>query len=85
MAARLGLDDTDERSRARYYELLSQRTVAERGAILVGLNAMVRRLTELSVRQAHPSAGENEVRARIAARLYGPAVAARLFPDESID
>jgi hypothetical protein len=52
--------------------------------ILAGLVASVRRLAEVSVRQAHPEASAREIQARVAARVYGNEVAARLFPDVSL-
>ena len=75
------LRDTSDAAEARYYELLRARTPAERGAILVGLVASVRRLAEASERAAHPAASPREVAARVAARLYGERVAAHFFPD----
>lgn len=75
-----GVADTSEAAARRYFELLRARSPAQRGAILAGLNASVRRLAETSVRLAHPGASDREVAGRVAARLYGVEVAARLFP-----
>ena len=79
-----GKSDTSAKVTRRYFELLRARSHAERGAILAGLNASVRRLAEASVRLAHPRSSEREVEARVAARLYGVAVASRFFPDVSL-
>ena len=69
--------DTSEAASNRYFELLRRRTPAERATILAGL----RQLAESGVRAAFPSASDREVKARVAARLYGVEVAERLFSD----
>jgi len=73
--------DTSEAASDRYFELLRRRTPAERGVILAGLVASVRQLAESGVRAAFPDASDREVRARVAARLYGLEVAERFFSD----
>jgi hypothetical protein len=79
-----GSEDTSAAQARRYFELLRERSPAERARILAGLNAAVRRLAESSVRAAFPAASAREVEARVAARIYGDAVATRLFPDVSL-
>lgn len=51
------------------------------------LSRAVRELALAGIRQRHPEAGEQEVRVRLAARLYGRAAAVRLFgavPDDAV-
>ena len=76
--------DTSETASRRYFELLRSRTPAERAVILAGLVGSVRQLAKASVKLAHPHASEREIEARVAARLYGDAVAARFFPDVDV-
>lgn len=73
--------DTSDVAGARYVELLRARSPRERGEIMSGLVAAVRQLAEASVRSAFPNASEREVRARVAARIYGIEVARRFFPE----
>ncbi len=73
--------DTSAAASRRYFELLRTRSHAERAQILAGLVASVRQLAAASVKLAHPAAPPREVQARVAARLYGNAVASRFFPD----
>lgn len=80
--ARRALIDTSPAADERYFELLSERTAAERLAIALRLSTMVRRLAEAATRSEHPDAPERAIRKGVADRLYGPSVAARLFPDE---
>lgn len=76
--------DTSETASNRYFELLRRRTPAERAVILAGLVASVRQLAESGVRSSFPGASEREVKARVAARLYGVEVAGRLFSDVNL-
>ena len=78
------VQDTSREADGRYFELLRARSPAERAAILAGLNASVRRLAVASIREKHPGASEREVAARLAERLYGIEVRARLFPDVDV-
>ena len=73
--------DTSPEAEARYFALLRARTPAQRATILAGLVTSVRRLAETSERARRPAASPRELEARVAARLYGEAVAARFFPD----
>lgn len=72
-------DTSPERLR-QYIEHLRRLTPAERGRILVSLTTGVRRLAELGIRQRFPNISEDEVRVRLAVRLYGRSTAARAFP-----
>ena len=77
--------DTSPAAANRYFELLRQRTPRERAVILAGLVSAVRQLALASERAAHPDLSPRAVEARVAARLYGPTIASRFFPDIFIE
>jgi hypothetical protein len=77
--------DTSEPALERYYELLRARTPLARLTTAVDLSSAVRQLAESSIRAADPGASTAVVRARLALRLYGRQVAARLFPGVKLD
>ena len=77
--------DTSEPALERYYELLRARAPLARLATAVNLSSAVRQLAESAIRTAEPSASAGVVRARLALRLYGRDVAARLFPGVELD
>jgi hypothetical protein len=77
--------DTAEPALERYYELLRGQTPMARLTAAVALSSAVRRLAESSIRAADPGARTSEVHARLALRLYGREVAARLFPGVELD
>ena len=77
--------DTSPVALERYYELLRARTPLARLAAAVDLSSAVRQLAEASIRAAEPDASAAVVRARLASRLYGREVAARLFPGVELD
>jgi hypothetical protein len=81
----IAMRDTSEPAQERYYELLRARTPLARLTTAVSLSCSVRRLAESSIRAADPSAEAGVVRARLAMRLYGRQVAARLFPGVNLD
>jgi hypothetical protein len=72
------LRDTAPASAARYHELLRAMAPHERLAQAVALTRSTRQLALAGIRQRHPGASEEEVRARLIVRLYGRAVAERL-------
>lgn len=76
---RLMDQDTDPRRRERYFELLRAQSPSDRLRKAGALTRAVRQLAEAGIRQAFPLADEQEVRVRLAERLYGRDVAARLF------
>lgn len=76
--------DTSPEAARFYHERLRALPPSERLRIAAALSASVRRLAEAGIRQRHPGIGEREVAARLAARLYGAAVAARYFPDVAL-
>jgi len=77
--------DTSEPALERYYELLRERTPLARLTTAISLSSAVRELAESSIRAAEPGAPPGVVRARLALRLYGREVAARLFPGVQLD
>jgi hypothetical protein len=77
--------DTSEPALERYYELLRARTPLARITAAAELSAAVRGLAESAIRAADPEAPAGVVRARLASRLYGAEVAARLFPGVQLD
>lgn len=79
--------DTDSVAQGRYYELLRAAGPARRLEAAVSLSAAVRALAEEGIRERHPHAAEDEVRVRLAVRLYGREVARSLFaqvPDDAV-
>jgi len=79
------MNDTSPPALERYYELLRARTPLARLTTAVALSSAVRQLAESSIRTAAPDATVEVVRARLAMRLYGREVAARLFPGVELD
>jgi hypothetical protein len=77
------LRDTNPTATARYYELLRQKSGAERLAMVATLTHAVRELARAGIHQDDPTLTERQIQAKLAERMYGPAVAARLFGDES--
>jgi hypothetical protein len=77
--------DTSEPALERYYELLRSRTPLARITTAVQLSAAVRELAEAAIRAEDPEASATVVRARLASRLYGREIAARLFPGVQLD
>ena len=77
--------DTTGTALARYHQLLRGQAAHERAAQAMSLSSMVRELAAAGIRQRHPDASEDEVRVRLTARLYGRAVAQRLFGDVPAD
>jgi hypothetical protein len=73
------VNDTSPIAQRRYDELLRQRTPAQRLAIAMSLTRAVRELAVAGIRSAHPNASPREVQAELAARMYGPELARRLF------
>jgi len=78
------MHDTAPAAARFYHEHLRALPAAERLRIAAALSVSVRRLAEAGIRQRHPGISERELVARLAARLYGDAVAARFFPDVAL-
>ena len=68
------MDDTSPEAQRRYFELLSQRTPAQRLAMAARLIQASRQMAMAGLRQQHPDATEAQLRAFLARRLYGDAV-----------
>jgi hypothetical protein len=73
--------DTSPEVAARYDAMIGALPGARRLEIAARLTAGVRALAEAGLRSRHPDATPEELRCRLAALLYGRAVAARLFDD----
>jgi hypothetical protein len=70
--------DTPPEARRRYYDLIRRMSVEERARACAEASHAIRQLAEAGIRAAHPEASEDEVRARLTARLYGREVTLRL-------
>ena len=77
--------DTSEPAQVRYYQLLRAQTPLARLTTAAGLSSAVRQLAEAAIRTDDPKASDNVIHARLARRLYGREVAARLFPGVELD
>jgi hypothetical protein len=64
------LDTTPEAKRF-YFERLAEMTPSDRLALMRKGSRMIRRLAEAAVRREHPDLSAEELRARVAVRLYG--------------
>lgn len=63
--------DTSPEARRFYYERLAALTSSERLAMMRESSRMIRDLAETSVRREHPGASAEELRVRLAVRMYG--------------
>ena len=71
--------DTHPRQQVRYIELLRAQSPVDRLRKAAALTMAVRQIAEAGIRQYFPEADALEVRVRLAERIYGRAVALRLF------
>jgi hypothetical protein len=81
------MQDTSPRQRQRYLELLRAKQPHERLAIAMSLSNAVRELATAGLRARHTAASDEELRVRLAVRLYGGDVGIRLFgtiPDDAV-
>lgn len=79
--------DTSPARLRQYVEHLRGLSTIERGRILSALCAGVRQAAEVGIRQRFPGIGDEELRVRLAVRLYGRQVASRVFknlPDDAV-
>jgi hypothetical protein len=77
--------DTDPAVAARYDAMLGALSGARRLELAAQLTQGVRAMAEAGLRSRYPGADATEIRCRLAALLYGRAVAVRLFgtvPDD---
>ena len=75
------VSDTSPKANARYFELLRQAGPERRLAICLGLSRATRELAIAGIKQAHPdrTLSDDELREKLAERLYGAEVARRVF------
>ena len=75
------VSDTSPKANARYFELLRQAGPERRLAICLGLSRATRDLAIAGIKQAHPDRllSADELRQKLAERLYGAEVARRVF------
>jgi hypothetical protein len=77
--------DTTGPSLDRYHELLRAKAPHERLAQAMALSRMVRELAASGIRQRFPAASPDEIRVRLAVRLYGADAARRMFGETPAD
>ena len=63
--------DTSPEAKRRYFARLAQLTPSARLALMRESSRMIRQLAEAAVRRDYPHASPDEVRMRLAVRLYG--------------
>lgn len=73
--------DTTPEARRFYYARLAALSSSARLVLMYSQSRLVRGIAEASIRRDHPDAPPEEVRARLAVRLYGRAAAERVFGD----
>jgi hypothetical protein len=75
------VSDTSPKANARYFELLRQAGPERRLAICASLSRATRELAIAGIKQAYPDRllSDDELRPRLAERLYGAEVARRVF------
>jgi hypothetical protein len=81
----MSVDDTSAKANARYHALLERMPPSARLEASMRLSQAVRELAIAGIRARHPDASDDEVRVRLAVRLYGRESARRLFgrlPDD---
>jgi hypothetical protein len=73
--------DTSSKANARYFELLQQAGPQRRLAICLGLSRATRELAMVGIKRAHLDRvlSDDELRQKLAERLYGAEVARRVF------
>jgi len=79
------MEDTQPSAFHRYHDLLRAQAPHERLAQSVALTRMVRGLAVAGIRDRHPNATDDEVRVRLAVRLYGRDAARRMFEAIPLD
>jgi hypothetical protein len=75
------VSDTSPKANARYFELLRQAGPERRLAICAGLSRATRELAIAGIKSSHPDRllSTDEIRQKLAERLYGAEVARRVF------
>jgi len=72
--------DTSPEAEERYFQLLRMQRPEARLTTAERLSSAIRQLAEADIRARQPQATTEQMRVELAARLYGPQTAARLFP-----
>ncbi len=83
----MAITDTSPQADARYHELLRRMPPERRLEAAMRLSQAVRELAIAGIRQRHPNADDEEVRVRLAVRMYGREQVRRLFgamPDDAV-
>lgn len=75
------MEHTSAKANRRYFELLRQAGPAKRLAICASLTRATRELAVAGIKSAHAerTLSDRELRQQLAERLYGAAIACRLF------
>lgn len=73
------MQDTSEAANRRYYELLAQKSPAERLEIAIKLSEAVRGLTMAGIQAEDPEASPEEQQFRFVVRTYGREFALRFL------
>jgi hypothetical protein len=71
--------DTTAEQQDRYYAMLSRLSPETRAKMTFDLSRLIRQLALSGIRLRHPSASDEELKVRLAVRLYGREIAKRLF------
>lgn len=71
--------DTTPEARRLYYSHLAKLSANARLQLMYSQSQLVRSIAEAAIRREHPGADADELRARLAVRLYGRATAKRLL------
>lgn len=71
--------DTSPAQRRQYYQLLRSLGPRARARKVSGLSHLVRTMALAGIRLRHPNATPEELKGRLAERLYGHVIAARVF------
>jgi hypothetical protein len=79
------MNDTSPEQQEEYFERLRRLTPEERLNIVSRLNRGVRRMAMLGLKMRHPEASAEELRVRLAVRIYGREIAQRMFADIPAD
>jgi hypothetical protein len=79
------VEDTSPRANARYFELLRQASPAKRLEICASLTRATRELAIAGIKAANPDRtfSQQELRVKLAERIYGQEVALRVFAGRS--
>lgn len=71
--------DTSPEAKRFYFRKLAELSASQRMAMMGRSSSLVRRMAEAGIRREHPGVSTDELRVRLAVRLYGREVAERLL------